>query len=156
MALPRLITLRTSKMTCDLVTNALRQYLGTNGSQVEHIRRGLAAVQAEQVHFGHEISSTYAGKHSENNDRRLAFAEPAARDLADIRAHCARDGGEGAVEAGHAIVTCIDLLCDLPEIGGPGRLPGTREWRVGSMPYHFAYQVTDGRVTIVAVFHRVP
>ncbi|WP_409233783.1 type II toxin-antitoxin system RelE/ParE family toxin [Novosphingobium sp. MMS21-SN21R] len=84
---------------------------------------------------------------------RLVFADPAARDLGDIIDYIALDNPQAAEDVYRALVTSANQLCDFPEIGHPGRLPGTREWRVVSLPYLLVYQVGADTVTIIAAFH---
>jgi toxin ParE1/3/4 len=84
---------------------------------------------------------------------RLAFAEPAARDLEDIIDYIALDSPTAAETVYRAIVAAAERLCDFPEAGRPGRLPRTREWRVVSLPYVIVYQVRDDAVMVLAVFH---
>jgi toxin ParE1/3/4 len=84
---------------------------------------------------------------------QLVFVDPAARDLADIIDSIALDNLQAAEDVYRALMTSANRLCDFPEIGHPGRLPGTREWRVASLPYLLVYQVSADTVTIIAVFH---
>ena len=44
-------------------------------------------------------------------------------------------------------------LAALPGAGKPGRVQGTREWRVKNTPYALIYDVCDGRIRILRVMH---
>jgi len=47
----------------------------------------------------------------------------------------------------------VEQLAIFPEIGRIGRLPGTRELPLPSLPYLIVYEVGAAAVTILAVFH---
>jgi toxin ParE1/3/4 len=84
---------------------------------------------------------------------RLVFAEPAERDLDSIIDYIARDNPDAAEKVYRAIVATAERLADFPEMGRSGRLPGTREFPVSSLPYLIVYQMDADVVTILAVFH---
>ena len=84
---------------------------------------------------------------------RLVFAEPAARDLDDIIDYIALDNQDAAEKVYRAVAATAARLIDFPEIGRSGRLPGTREFAVPSLPYLIVYEVGSEVVTILAVFH---
>lgn len=44
-------------------------------------------------------------------------------------------------------------LVTLPGVGKPGRMQGTREWRVGNTPYALVYAVRGDSVYILRVMH---
>ncbi len=44
-------------------------------------------------------------------------------------------------------------LAALPGTGKPGRVQGTREWRVKNTPYTLIYDVCDGKIRILRVMH---
>ena len=84
---------------------------------------------------------------------RLVFAEPAARDLEDIIDYIALDNPLAAEGVYRAIATAAERLSDLPDLGRTGRLPGTRELTVATLPYIIVYEVGAKAVTVLAVFH---
>jgi toxin ParE1/3/4 len=47
----------------------------------------------------------------------------------------------------------VELLQSHPEMGRPGRLPGTRELVVPDTPYIIPYRVRRERLDLLAVFH---
>jgi toxin ParE1/3/4 len=84
---------------------------------------------------------------------RLVFAGPAARDLNSIIAFIALDNPRAAEKVFRAIRAAAERLVRFPEMGRPGRLPGTRELPVSSLPYLLVYEAGAALVTILAVFH---
>ena len=84
---------------------------------------------------------------------RLVFTEPAERDLDSIIDYIALDNPSAAEQVDRAIVATARRLTEFPEIGRTGRLPGTREFSVSSLPYLIVYEVGADVVTILAVFH---
>lgn len=84
---------------------------------------------------------------------RLVIAEPAEHDLDGIIGYIALDNPAAAEKVYRAIVAAAGRLTRLPEIGRAGRLPGTRELTVPSLPYLIVYQVAAEIVTILAVLH---
>ena len=46
----------------------------------------------------------------------------------------------------------INLL-ESPQLGRPGRLPGTRELVILQSPYILPYQIRDNRIEILRVYH---
>jgi len=84
---------------------------------------------------------------------RLVFAEPAERDLDSIIDYIALDNPGAAETVYRAIVATAERLTNFPEMGRSGRLPGTREFPVSSLPYLIVYEVGADVVTILAVFH---
>ena len=45
------------------------------------------------------------------------------------------------------------LLATLPGAGKPGRVPGTREWRVKDTTYALIYDVYNGKIRILRAMH---
>ncbi len=84
---------------------------------------------------------------------QVVLAEPAERDLTSIIDYIALDNPPAALNVFRRIEAAMRRLADFPELGRPGRLPGTREIRVSSLPYLIAYGATADRVTVFAIFH---
>lgn len=84
---------------------------------------------------------------------RLVFAEPAERDLDSIIDYIALGNPNAAEKVYRAIVAAARRLIDFPAMGRSGRLPGTREFPMSSLPYMIVYEVGAEVVTILAVFH---
>jgi addiction module RelE/StbE family toxin len=52
-----------------------------------------------------------------------------------------------------AIMDSVSRLLTFPEIGRPGRVPGTRELVIASQPYIVAYRIRGQTIHILAVLH---
>jgi toxin ParE1/3/4 len=52
-----------------------------------------------------------------------------------------------------AITDSVSRLLTFPEMGRPGRVPGTRELVIASQPYIVAYRIRGQTVHILAVLH---
>ena len=84
---------------------------------------------------------------------RLVFSEPAEYDLDNIAAFIATNDPAVALRVLSAINTAALRLAEFPGIGRPGRLPGTREFPVTSLPYLIIYEVLGETLTVFAVLH---
>lgn len=51
------------------------------------------------------------------------------------------------------VLAAVDLLAEQPNIGRPGRIPGTRELIVPKTSYIIPYRVRGDTVQILRVFH---
>jgi toxin ParE1/3/4 len=83
----------------------------------------------------------------------LVIAGPAASDLSQIFDHIAVDNPAAAERVYRAITTSVMRLREFPGIGHHGRIAGTRELSVSSLPYVVVYRVQREVVTVIAVFH---
>jgi len=52
-----------------------------------------------------------------------------------------------------ALLAAVERLADLPSLGRPGRVAGTRELIVPGTPYVIPYRVRGGSLEVIAVFH---
>ncbi len=52
-----------------------------------------------------------------------------------------------------AILTAVEHLAELPNLGRPGRVSGTRELVVPGTPYVIPYRLRSDRLEVIAVFH---
>ena len=84
---------------------------------------------------------------------RLVFAEPAAEDFNALIDYIALDNLVAAEKVFDVITAAARQLVDFPGMGRPGRVPGTRELPLPSLPYLLVYRVEVDTVTILAVFH---
>ena len=84
---------------------------------------------------------------------RLVFSEPAEYDLDNIAAFIAADAPAVAIQVLNAIRAAAIRLAEFPGLGRPGRLPGTREFPVTSLPYLIVYEVLGQTLTVFAVLH---
>jgi toxin ParE1/3/4 len=84
---------------------------------------------------------------------RLTWGPRARRDLHDLVAYIAGESPQRADLVAQRILTTAQLLSQMPGIGRPGRVQGTRERVVGRTPYILAYKVASARVRILRVYH---
>lgn len=84
---------------------------------------------------------------------RVSWTEPACAALEGIVDHIAKDNPGAAYEVARKIRDAVQLLADMPHIGRPGRLPGTRELVVASTPFIVPYRTKSEVVEVLAVFH---
>ncbi|MEJ0047430.1 MAG: type II toxin-antitoxin system RelE/ParE family toxin [Rhodospirillales bacterium] len=84
---------------------------------------------------------------------QLVWSEPALRDLAAARAYITLDNPGAAVRQIELVLQAAETLVRFPNIGRPGRRPGTRELVVGRTPYRLPYRITAERIEILRVLH---
>jgi addiction module RelE/StbE family toxin len=63
------------------------------------------------------------------------------------------DSPRAAVMVDDRIEAQVELLTRTPEMGRPGRIPGTRELVISRTPYIAAYRIDGGTVRILRVLH---
>ena len=73
--------------------------------------------------------------------------------LAGLRAYIAREDPGAAVRTAATLLAAVDRLAELPNLGRPGRVSGTRELVVPGTRYVIPYRVRGERLEIIAVFH---
>lgn len=83
----------------------------------------------------------------------VVWSPRAIRHLSALRAYIARDNPDAAANVALTLLAAVDRLAELPNLGRPGRLAGTRELVVSGTPYVIPYRVGPGRLEIIAVFH---
>ena len=83
----------------------------------------------------------------------IVWSPRAIEHLAHLRAYIARDNPKTANRIASALLEAIERLAELPNLGRPGRVAGTRELVVPGTPYIIPYRVRSDRLEIVAVFH---
>lgn len=84
---------------------------------------------------------------------RVVWSRRAIRHLMALRSRIEKDSEQNAAAVAQRILKAVDLLETQPEIGRPGRLPGTRELVVVDTPYIIPYRVRRGRIELITVFH---
>ncbi len=84
---------------------------------------------------------------------KIVWSRKAVRHLEHVREFIARDNPKAAREVALRILEAVDLLSSQPNMGRPGRIPGTRELVVPRTPYVMPYRVRGERIEIIAVFH---
>jgi toxin ParE1/3/4 len=73
--------------------------------------------------------------------------------LAHLRAYIARENPGAAARTATTLLSAVDRLAALPNLGRPGRVAGTRELVVPGTRYVIPYRVRGERLEIIAVFH---
>ena len=85
---------------------------------------------------------------------RLRWTKLADDDLNNIAAYIGQDSPAAAARV---ILELIDqteaTLTQHAALGRPGRVIGTRELVIGSLPYIIPYRVRDGDIEILRVLH---
>jgi addiction module RelE/StbE family toxin len=86
---------------------------------------------------------------------RLRITRLGKLDLDELIAYIGKENPKAAVEVASRILGRIDLLGEQPEIGRPGRRPGTRELVVDTTRYIVVYRVdaTRGEIQILRILH---
>ncbi len=75
-------------------------------------------------------------------------------DLASLRAYIAEDDPAAAQRIALHIIHHVEtLLSKNPELGRPGRVPGTRELVIPSAPFVVPYRVQGNRLQILRIYH---
>ena len=73
--------------------------------------------------------------------------------LAVLRDYIARENPGAAARTATTLLAAVDRLAELPNLGRPGRVSGTREVVVPGTRYVIPYRVRGERLEIIAVFH---
>ncbi|WP_315704379.1 MULTISPECIES: type II toxin-antitoxin system RelE/ParE family toxin [unclassified Bradyrhizobium] len=82
------------------------------------------------------------------------WSPEAIADLVALRAYIAQDNPTAARRVALHIIRNIEtLLPSRPEMGRPGRVPGTRELVIPRTPYIVPYRLVDDTIQILRVFH---
>ena len=84
---------------------------------------------------------------------KVVWSRRALSHLVALRNFIAKDSDDSAVQIAMRIVHAVDFLANQPDMGRPGRLPGTRELVVPRTPYVIPYRVRGERLELIAVFH---
>jgi toxin ParE1/3/4 len=84
----------------------------------------------------------------------LQWSLESIHDLIALRAHIAADDPAAAKRVGLHILYCVEhLLLENPELGSPGRIPGTRELVIPKTPFVVPYRVRGVALEILRVYH---
>ena len=83
----------------------------------------------------------------------IVWSPRAIEHLAHLREYIARDNPNAAKRIASALLEAIERLAQLPNLGRPGRVAGTRELVVPRVPYIIPYRLRGDRLEVVAVFH---
>jgi toxin ParE1/3/4 len=83
----------------------------------------------------------------------IAWSRRAIAHLADLRAYIAHDNAGAANEVGRQLLVAVERLAEMPNMGRPGRVAGTRELVISGTPYVIPYRLRGARLEVIAVFH---
>lgn len=85
---------------------------------------------------------------------KLAWAPQAIEDLASLRAYIAENNPAAAQRVAMDILRAIrEGIVRHPDIGRPGRVPGTRELVIPHTPFIVPYCVRANTIVILGVYH---
>ena len=74
---------------------------------------------------------------------RIRLTSLAARDLESVEEFTSQDNPRAAIKVVIRILDAIETLREFPNVGRPGRMPGTRELVVGGTPFIAIYKVRE-------------
>ena len=85
----------------------------------------------------------------------IVWSPRAIEHLTHLRSYIARDNPSAAAADGIAstLLEAVQRLAELPNLGRPGRVSGTRELVVPGTPYVISYRLRGERLEVIAVFH---
>ena len=82
------------------------------------------------------------------------WSPEAIADLAALRAYVEQDDPAAAQRVALHIIRNVEtLLPHSPEMGRPGRVPGTRELVIPRTPYIVPYRLVGNAIQVLRVFH---
>ena len=82
------------------------------------------------------------------------WSPEAIDDLSALRAYIEQDDSAAAQRVALHIVTSVEtLLANNPEMGRPGRVPGTRELVIPRTPFVVPYRVVANTIQVLRIFH---
>ena len=84
---------------------------------------------------------------------RIRWTRTAIRNLEAIQAFIETDDPAAAARTALRIITSVENLAQHPHLGRSGRVPGTRELVIASLPYLVAYRVRGNVLEILRVLH---
>ncbi len=83
----------------------------------------------------------------------VVWSPRAVAHLSHLREHIAHDNPNAARRIATQLLEAVDRLAKFPNLGRPGRVPGTRELPVPGTRYVIPYRLRGERLEIIAVFH---
>ena len=69
--------------------------------------------------------------------------------LAHLRSYIARDNPKAANQIAGTLLDAVERLAELPNLGRPGRVAGTRELVVPGTPYVIPYRLRGDRLEVI-------
>jgi len=83
----------------------------------------------------------------------VRWSPEAAADYTAIVRYIRQDNASAALRVARAIYNAIARLNTFPNRGRPGKIDGTRELPLTSLPFVVVYRVTENAVEIVRLLH---
>src|ERR1700686_303682 len=84
----------------------------------------------------------------------LIWSPESIHDLISLRAHIAERDPAAAKRIALHILYCVEnLLSENPQLGAPGRVPGTRELVIPKTPHVVPYRIRGTTIEIARVYH---
>ena len=83
----------------------------------------------------------------------IVWSPRAIEHLTGLRSYIARDNPKAASRIAGDLLEAVERLADLPNLGRPGRVAGTRELVVRGTPYIIPYRLRGERLEVIGVFH---
>jgi toxin ParE1/3/4 len=83
----------------------------------------------------------------------IVWSPRAIEHPAHLRAYIPRDNPKAANRIASALLEAVERLAELPSLGRPGRVAGTRELVVPGTPYVIRYRLRADRLEVIVVFH---
>lgn len=82
------------------------------------------------------------------------WSPEAIDDLVALRAHIEKDDPAAARRVAlHVVHNVETLLSKNPQMGRPGRVPGTRELVIPGTPFIVPYRLVESTIQVLRVFH---
>ena len=85
---------------------------------------------------------------------RLKWTRAASQDLESVERYISLDNPDVAIDTALEIIRRVETLAEHPGMGRPGRVEGTRELVLGSLPYLVPYVHQSDTIIILRVLHR--
>ncbi len=82
---------------------------------------------------------------------RIVWTRQAIADLAEIENYIEQDKPEAAAQVAAHLRSSVEYLAQFPDLGRPGRRPGTRSFVVP--PFIITYRARSRRLEILTVWH---
>jgi len=84
----------------------------------------------------------------------IIWSPEALDDLASLRAYISEDDPAAALRVALHIAHNVEMLLPAnPQIGRPGRIPGTRELVIPKTPYIVPYRLQGHFIEVLRVYH---
>ena len=83
----------------------------------------------------------------------IVWSPRAVEHLAHLRSYIERDNPNAANRVATVLLETVEHLAELPNLGRPGRVAGTRELVVPGTPFVIPYRLRGDRLEVLAVFH---